>query len=336
MKTVGFITSPLTSGHAVRGVGFYTKNLLENLKSQSAKFDIKIIEITDHSQLSTVNCQLVHYPFFDLFSPSLKLVQGVKTVVTIHDVIPLEFPDHYPPGIKGWINLQRQKNELDKVSRIITDSQASKLSIQTFLNIPKEKIDVVYLAADPSFKPIKDKKKLSSVKRKYNLPDKFALYVGDVNWNKNIPGLVQACKSANLPLVIIGKQAKEIESMNLDHPELRHLQNVDWSEVFRLGFADSLAEIYNLATVYCQASFAEGFGLPVLEAMACGTPVAVSRTHSLPEIAGDAATYFDPHDISQISKALQTARDLSGVAQAAKFSWEKTARETLAIYTQLV
>ncbi len=330
MKTVGFVTSPLTTGHATRGVGFYTKRLLTSLKSQASSHNIEIIE-------DNLSADLVHYPFFDLFIHSLPLFKK-KTIVTVHDVIPLEFPEHYPIGVKGRINLKLQKLALNGVESVITDSQASKKSIINYLNYPKAKIQVVYLAADEKFKPITDNKLLNIVKDKFHLPDKYVLYVGDINWNKNIPGLVRACKLAHLPLVIVGKNAANIESLDLNHSELRHLRGVDWISVQRLGFVsdDDLVAVYNLASVYCQPSFAEGFGLGVLEALACETPVACSSAHSLPEVGGEAVTYFDPHNISQMSQAILNAKQAEGILQVQKFSWEKTAQETIMIYADVL
>ena len=144
------------------------------------------------------------------------------------------------------------------------------------------------------------------MQKKYGLPDSFALYVGDVNYNKNIPGLIEMCKHINIPLVIVGKQAKDIENQNLNHLELTHLKGLDWSNVTRLGFVpdNDLAEIYNLADVYIQPSFYEGFALPVLEAKACGTWVIATRIQTHVEI-------------------LETKRD---------YSWEKAAKETLEVY----
>lgn len=326
MKTVNFITSPLASGHAIRGVGFYTKRLLAQLKVLAPKFDIKIIEDSKEA------CDLIHYPFFDLYQHSLPIFRDIKTIVTIHDVIPLEFPNHYPPGFKGKLNLFLQKLAINSVDTVLTDSYASVQAIQKYLLVPHDKIKLVYLAADAKFRPKK-------VIKKYNLPGKFILYVGDINWNKNIPNLIKACEQINYPLVIVGKQAAEIEKMDLNHPQLQHLKNLDFKNVTRLGFVsdDDLVDIYNLATVYCQASYAEGFGLPVLEAMACGIQVAISNTHSLPEIAGNAAEYFDPHDISGMAKALEKAisNKFDVVSQAKRFSWEKTAKETLMVYKSI-
>src|SRR3989344_4856083 len=336
MTRVGFITTPLTSGDAVRGVGFYTKNLLAHLKSQAHKFNLEITELTDLSTLNDVHVDLLHYPYFHPFFPTLPIFKPCKTIVTIHDLIPLEFPQAYPPGVRGWLNLQRQKIALSSIAAVITDSQASVQSIHNYLGVPSSKLKLIYLAASRHFQPITDKKKLITIQKKYGLPSKFVLYVGDVNYNKNIPGLVTACQIAGLPLVIVGKQAANLDYLDLSHPELAHLKAISLSRILRLGFVSDadLVAIYNLAHVYCQPSFAEGFGLPVLEALACGTPVACANTHSLPEIAGEAATYFDPCDVNDIARALTQATSKNGPAQASKFTWAKTATETLMVYQQ--
>lgn len=334
MIKVGFVATPLSDSNSIRGVGFYTRRLLPELKKQASNFDIEILEIENYSQLSTLNYQLIHYPFFDLFKHTLPTLKKTKTVVTIHDVIPLEFPDHYPPGVKGWLSLQLQKLALSGVERVITDSYASVKSIHKYLQVPHHKIKLVYLAADPIFK------KISNPKNKYNLPIKFVLYVGDINYNKNIPNLVAACQLAKLPLVIVGKQAAELEKLDLSHPELRHLSmNYELITQYpiRLGFVpdQDLVAIYNLATVYCQPSLAEGFGLPVLEALACGTPVACSNTSSLPEIAGDTAVYFNPHDTKAMSQAILKAMNSKlSTKIPPSFSWAKTAEQTLQVYQE--
>jgi len=347
MKTIGFVTSPLTDQNAVRGVGFYTKNLLANLKLLAPKHNMEIIETINY-QLSTINYDLLHIPYFTPYSLSIPSGIKIPLVVTIHDVTPLEFPGHYPPGLRGWLNLQIQKHRLRQASRIITDSFASVKSIHHYLQVPNSKIRFIHLAADPIYHPITDRRILSQVKAKYHLPDKFVLYVGDVNWNKNLPGLTAACLTLKVPLVVVGKQARELESSNLNHPELVHLK--DWftdKNVIRLGFVptEELAVIYYLAAVYCQPSFAEGFGIPVLEALASGTPVACSQIPSLLEIAGEAALYFDPGKQSEMTKVLhqllidsrlRSRLRLQGPAQSAKFSWAKTAAQTLQVYRELL
>jgi glycosyltransferase involved in cell wall biosynthesis len=340
MLKVGFISTPLTSAHAVRGVGFYTRHLLSHLHALANSEDFSIHEISTPSS----DFDLIHYPFFDPFIHTLPIHKLAKTAVTVHDIIPLEFPEQYPPGVRGTLNLELQKIALKSAVGVITDSYASVNSIHEYLGIPHSKIKLVYLAASDIYKPVK---KSTAVIRKYSLPETFVLYVGDVNWNKNLPTLIKACISQSLPLVLIGKQSALVETLDTTHPELKHIAELKTlftsPLINRLGFVpdEDLVHIYNMATVYCQPSFAEGFGLPVLEAMACGTPVLCSRTHSLPEIAGEAALYFNPNDVSELSALLltlthdpQLQKSLSqkGIAQVKNFSWELTAKNTLLAY----
>jgi len=344
MTKVGFISTPLTNGHALRGVGFYTRYLLDYLQKNASRYGFEII----NTQSSSSFFDLVHYPYFDLFSHTLPLKKITKTVITVHDVVPLEFPDHYPPGLKGRFNLALQKISLNNASGIITDSLASVNSIHKYLGVPHKKIKLVYLAASETYQ---NKKPAEKIIQKYSLPEKFVLYVGDVNWNKNLPALIRSCLDLNIDLILVGKQAALAETLNANHPELQHVSELislfKSPLVHRLGFIpdEELAEIYNAATIYCQPSYAEGFGIPVLEAMACGTPVVSSNSHSLPEIAGDAAVYFDPNDqndirqkLSQILSDSGLRKDLSqkGIIQSKKFSWDLTAKNTLLAYQSFI
>ncbi|MBI5358738.1 glycosyltransferase family 4 protein [Candidatus Amesbacteria bacterium] len=329
MIKVGFVTKSLTDGNAQRGVGFYAKRLLPKLKEYSHEYGIEICEIENSLEIENCKLEIVHYPYFDLFYHTLPLFRKSKTVVTLHDVIPLEFQEVYKQGLKAKLNLFLQGLALQTVDAVITDSFYSLKNIRKYLNIPHEKLKLVYLAADEIFKPKK-------VTKKYNLPKEFVLYVGDVNYNKNIPGLIEACKLAKLSLVMVGRQAKEIETMDLDHPELCHLKSLDLVYPLRLGFVsdEDLVDIYNLASVYCQASFSEGFGLNPLEALACGTPVASSNHGSLPEILGDSAVYFDPYDVKAMSQAIITSMKHKSPTMN-NFTWDKTAKETLTVYKSL-
>lgn len=349
--------SPLKTSHASRGIGFYTKNLVEVLERESKGSggrELKIIPLDFSNQQLAINNQqfnLLHYPYFDLFFRTLPLRKHSKIVVTIHDVTPLVFPEHYPPGIKGWINFQIQKFSLGKVDAVITDSENSRDDIVKYLGYPREKIHVIYLAPGENFKKLETGPSAEGwkqeIEKKYNLPEKFVLYVGDVNWNKNILGLSEACKKIKTSFVIVGKQAKE-EKFDRNHIENQPLvqlieQYGNDPNILRLGFVEdeNLVKLYNLATVYCQPSFYEGFGLPVLEAMACGCPVVAAKTSSLPEICGDAALMINPYDtndlangLSQILENAGIARSLTnkGLKQVKKFSWEKTAKRTLSVY----
>jgi len=218
--------------------------------------------------------------------------------------------------------------------------------------IKQEKVKVVYLAADPAFKLIKNRRLLKRLRERYQLPKKFFMYVGGLNWNKNVVMLAKVCLKFKYPLVVVGKQAV-MTDYDPAHPENKEMAKFHSlakeypQQVLRLGFVptEDLVGIYNLATGYVQPSFAEGFGLPVLEAMQSGCPVITSRVTSLAEIAGEAGLLIDSQSQQTLVKALKTVWQKVGVRrrlvnlgkkQAAKFSWEKTAEETLRIYHQVV
>ena len=165
-------TSPLKTGHESRGIGAYTKNLVEEFKSEKWDFDFVFFDGKNYP----ADVDLVHYPYFDLYFRTLPLRRDIARIVTIHDVIPLVFPQHYPVGLKGRINFFFQKIALKNVDAIICDSKTSKEDIANKLPVPKSKIHVVYLAASPSFKKINDQKFLNEVSDKYKLPKKFVLY----------------------------------------------------------------------------------------------------------------------------------------------------------------
>jgi glycosyltransferase involved in cell wall biosynthesis len=358
---------PLTSGHRVRGIGTYTRELIKALKRLRYK-DIRIFDV-DFNKTDLTKYDLVHYPFFDPHSITLPFSKPAKIIVTIHDLIPLIYPKNYPPGLRGSFRFFIQKYLVKNVDRVITVSETSKKDIVRFLGVPAEKIDVIYEAPRRIFKQITNHQSPITTKRKYNLPNRFVLYVGDINYNKNILGLIKTCRIAKVPLVIVGKQALEMEEegvgldvlagpkdwlrflFNVPHPELAHYKKLldelgKGQKIVRTGFVpdEDLVAICNLATVYCQPSFYEGFGLPVLEAMACGTPVAASKTQALVEIAEGAALFADPKDIkvmaSNISKLLKSPEaraDLirKGKKRASEFSWKKTAKETIQVYKKV-
>lgn len=352
---VAINTLPLRSGHKDRGIGYYTHNLLEALKLDDS------IEVIEFSNLSEVNnVDLVHYPWFDLYFHTLPLRKPYPTVVTLHDVIPLIFPNYYPVGFKGQFNLALQKLALGGCKRIITDSNTSKKDIVKVLKIDEEKISVVPLAVSDDFRILPDTKILQ-IKRKYKLPDQFLLYVGDANWVKNLPFLVEGFSRIiqrsgleQVKLILAGGVfLKKVE--NINHPELESLKAVNRiinklnlsDRVIRPGNLEKedLIGFYNLATVYIQTSFYEGFGLPILEAMSCGTPVVCSNSGSLTEIGGDAAVYFNPLNLSQFvsiisdilqNKSLQVKLSDLGLKRVKEFSWEAFAQKTKEVYFKII
>lgn len=338
---VAFNSFPLQSEHQTRGIGSYTKNLLAELKKDPA---IKIQEFSDLSEVRDVD--LVHYPFFDLFQNSLPLRKNFPTVITIHDVTPLVFPDYYPSGLRGVLNLLLQKLALRSVKAIITDSVASKKDLTKYLDINPEIIFPVYLAASAGFKKINNQQMLDMVAKKYNLPQRYVLYFGNVNWNKNLNNLAAAAMLANIDLVLVGKSFGERN--NLNHPELTSFIE------FLKGFKDNpkvhifdylpeedLVSLINLAKLVLLPSFYEGFGLPILEAQACGTPVITGNISSMPEVGGEGVLYVGPDDVNGISEAIKKIINDSGLKEdlvskgfknVNKFSWKRTAQETIKVY----
>lgn len=341
---VAIDTSPLSLGHKTRGMGYYVKSLLNGLKQIK---QLNIIEEVNNESLQNVD--IVHYPYFDLFFHTLPILKTKPTIVTIGDVTPLIFPDYYPPGIKGKIKFFIQKLSLRNIKAVITFSENSKKDIIKYLNIESKKIFPIYLGIDKRFKVIDEKIKLEKAKKDFNLPQKFALFVGSPNWNKNIINLSKACVEAEVNLVIVGKEFSN--NQNLDHPEqLAHKEFIEkYSQnpkVQILGFIsdEDLPLIYNLSSVALLPSLYEGFGLPILEAQACGVPVITSNVSSMPEVAGEGALYVDPYSTEEIIKQLREVMEngtlrkeiiKKGFENIKRFDWAATAIKTAGVYEKV-
>jgi glycosyltransferase involved in cell wall biosynthesis len=316
---------PLTGGDSVRGIGTYTRELLKALKMDGV--NVTKIDLSKYD--------VVHFTRFNPYFISVPFTKpkNTKYILTIYDLIPLIYPKHYPSGIKGKIKFLVNKYLIQKnIDAIVTISETSKKDICRFLGVSPNKVHVTYLAPRIEFKKLENGEWETEIRKQYILPDRFALYVGDINYNKNIPCLLKACKIAKIHLVIAGKQAAQVKEMDLNHPELVHLQNLDWSNVTRLGFVqdEDLVKIYNLASVYVQPSFYEGFGLPLLEAIACGTPVAVTKNQCHVEILGDSFRFASPESSEEMAASILSPNTNAKLPR--KYSWEKTAEETLKLY----
>lgn len=330
--------------HRIRGTGFYIKNLKESL--------LKLFpnnNYTFFSRRETIpqDTDIIHYPYFEPFFLTLPIFKNHKTVVTVHDLTPLVFPKEFPYGYKGLLRWLIQKSSLKRVDGIIADSECSKKDIIRLVKMPEDKIFTVYLAAAKEFMVVKDKTRFSNMRKKYNLPEKFALYVGDVTWNKNLPRLIEAAKKVKVPLVMVGKALVE-EDFDKTNPWNQDLVLVQKlldhnSMIIRLGFVPTgeLVLLYNMASVFIMPSLYEGFGLPILEAMQCGCPLVTTKEGSIPEVVSDAAFYVDAYSVTSIANgllevflntSLQQKLSQKGLVQAKKFSWEKTVGETFQVY----
>lgn len=338
---------PLTGGDRVRGVGVYTKELAEHL----GKIKDVQISLVDVGKEDLSKFDLVHYQKFHPYFFSIPFNKIKPSVLTIHDLIYLIYPEAYPSGLKGKAKFMIQKPLVRNMDAIITVSETTKKDVVRFLGIPPEKIYPIYEAPREIFKKLFRGKWQDEVRKKFSLPERFVLYVGDVNFNKNILTMVEACKKVKIPVVIVGKQAASLD-FDRNHPENKSFVELvdkygDDKDVIRLGFVEEgdLVSIYNLATLYCQPSYYEGFGLPILEAIACECPVVASRTQALVEIGEPACLFADAKDsddfADNFTKLLENNELKSQLTERGKvllknYSWEKTARLTLEVYKKVL
>ncbi|MGD8623298.1 MAG: glycosyltransferase family 1 protein [Anaerolineae bacterium] len=268
-------------------------------------------------------------------------------VVTVHDISYRLYPQYFPARVRWMLSLLVPIS-MRRAAKVITVSHSAKRDILTHYNVPEAKVTVTHEAAPPHFRQVAHRDALAGVKAQYGIETDFILSVGNLQPRKNIRRLVEAYGKmpADLrkryKLVVVGQalwQHSDIYRAVTDRGLL--------SDVIFTGYVPEpdLVLLYNTAALFAYPSLYEGFGLPVLEAMACGTPVVTSNLSSLPEIAGDAALLVDPADETAISSAMATllsdphlARRLSaaGLQRARSFSWERTAIETLKIYRDVI
>ncbi len=269
-----------------------------------------------------------------------------KSVVTIHDLIYTRYPK--------WTNRSERWRFATVVlftarfaDRIIAVSEATRNDILAFTNVSPHKVDVVYEGVDAQFRPLPIES-LDNARERLKLERPFILYVGTFHYRRNIPRLLQAFaylkKGKKIPHQLVLSGLSNYRGSALEHWVKQ--QNLE-QEVRYLGYAsdEDLVALYNLAEVFVYPSMYEGFGLPVLEAMACGTPVVTCNVSALPEVAGNAALLVDPFDTQDLANAI--AKILTqpflkeelvgrGTEQSRKFSWRKAAEETLDLFARAV
>ncbi|HOK09686.1 MAG TPA: glycosyltransferase family 1 protein [Candidatus Hydrogenedens sp.] len=264
----------------------------------------------------------------------------IPHITTVHDLAFLNNPNWFPPHYR-WFYKRRVEETIKFSQRFITDSYFSKRELQKYYNIDKDKIDVIYLGVSDFFKP-HTQQQIETIRNKYKLPPKYVLYAGTLEPRKNIPYLIEAWSyiADKIPhhLVIIGRTGWNT------YPIEEAIKKSKFNErIHRLGYISDidLPVIISGAEIFIYLSFYEGFGLPPLEAMSCGTPVIASNCGSLNEILEDTALLVEPSDIQQIAEAIynlcedNTKRQVmshNGIIHAQKFTWEKTAQKTIEAY----
>lgn len=267
------------------------------------------------------------------------LYSPCPVVLTLHDVIPRVYTQEYLPSWKEKLMYPRMvEHAVNKADFIITDSAYSAQDIVKFFPKAKHKIEVILLAGDPAFRPIQYTSKI------YNFP--YILTIGGSEHRKNVTRLIRAFLAVpwsvrrDVKLVIVGGswRGRDIQ---------REYSTMDYPEIVYPGFVDEakLVQLYNEAILFALPSMYEGFGLPVLEAMSCGTPVLCANASSIPEVAGEAAMLVDPYSEDEISEAicrvlnsisLQEELREKGLEQCRKFTWQKTAEQTYQVYRQVM
>ena len=269
-----------------------------------------------------------------------------KSVITFLDLTPILYPNEFKFFDRIYWNFILPY-AVKYVDHIISISENTKKDLVENFKVESDKISVVLLGVSKKYHPIKNTEVLQKTKQNYNLPPNFILYVGTYRPRKNIESIIKAFykfkrNDNNYKLVLCGKKLYK-ENIIIQLVKELKLTN----DVFHLGYIkdDDLPVLYNLADLFVYPSFYEGFGLPVIEAMACGTPVIASNTASLPEVVGAAGIIINPRDIDSLtnaiykvlhSKSIQDKMIINGITQAKKFSWKKCARETLEVYKSLL
>ncbi|MDP4143481.1 MAG: glycosyltransferase family 1 protein [Bacillota bacterium] len=353
------------------GIGTYTENVLRNLFNIDKSNDYLLFwSGTDYESFSTLNSKVqisskkYHNFYEDCYFPhsisrnnidiyhvpqnGIGISQNIncKKVVTIHDLIPYIMPETVGRGylLKFLREVPRIVNHIDG---IITVSEWSKKDILKFFPIDPNKIFVTPLAADIKYKPLDKHCCKQLLQAKYNIDKPFVLYIGGFSPRKNVPSLIKAfskvCKDSNREYILVLAGAKRDESSTL----IKLCDELSISDkVLFTGYIpeQDLPLLYNACEVFVYPSIYEGFGLPPLEAMNCGTPVITSNCSSIPEVVGDGGILLDNLDENTIADSLQLVlfdKKLQGslsersLIRSKEFSWKKTAEATLKIYEKI-
>jgi len=268
-------------------------------------------------------------------------LRSTPTVLTVHDLIFRHLSEHHKPLNRWYLNLTMPLY-CRRASHIIAISRCTERDLIAAYGLPPEKITVIYEAADPRFGP-RPPEVVAATRARYGLPDRYLLFVGAIEPRKNLARLLAAFEAIHAEglsdaLVIVGKRGWLYDDFfaRLERSSVR-------DAVILPGYVpdEDLPTIYAGAQALVFPSLYEGFGLPVLEAMACGTPVVASNASSLPEVGGAAALYFSPTDVEAMAEALRRLlRDvdlrgsmrMAGLNRAAEFSWRGTASRTRTVY----
>jgi glycosyltransferase involved in cell wall biosynthesis len=280
----------------VRGIGSYQQMFKEAVSKYGEKNDLEIT--TGDSDVNLIT----DFNFFH----KLEVNPTRKNILVLHDLIPLEYPTHFPVGWRGKYTSWQNQQKLKKLCGVITDTHFVKELLVKKLSLLPHRVMVV----PPAVKAIFEEGKGKPSSNFSNLPEQFILYVGDITWNKNLPNLAEAIKLINQPLVLVG--AALLKKNNLAHPWLRSFcqfkQITEGNKLFITpGFVtqEEIKDLYQKARLVTLPSIAEGFGFPWLEAAWMETPVVLGESAVTREVAGDEAIFVDPFKPKAIAEGLE-------------------------------
>ncbi len=271
---------------------------------------------------------------------------GIRRVITVHDLAFMRYPHLLTRAAARYYG--QIDRAVRKADHIIAVSNSTRDDLLNLLGVPENKITVIYEAADEIFRPLPEEQVAETIRQRYSFSPGYILFVGTIEPRKNLNTLLLAYHGLRTqyhldpPLVLAGEHgwlADEVYSL------VEELDLSDRCHFLGKVSTEELVYLYNGARVYAHPALYEGFGLPPLEAMACGTPVIVSNVSSLPEVVDDAALLVEPTDVEAWTVALHrlltdetlwTELREKGLQQAARFSWDEAARQTLAVYNKVV
>jgi len=352
------------------GIGTYTYQLIRNLyllKDRSLKYrcfwpgdEYRDLDITRDEVFNSIEkskdkfweevhipqcledegIELYHVPQNGIGLPARK---KCPFVVTIHDLIPYVYPETVGKGYLK-IFLEQMPRIIEQADRIITVSKWSQRDLEKILKVPGDRITVTYEAPEPIYRPLPVAETKKFLHEKYGLNKDYILYIGGFGPRKNVKGLINAYNEIykelpeDIQLVFVGKQAKEFTELTMLIEALGLEDRIVWT-----GFApvQDLPYFYNGARVFVYPSFYEGFGLPPLEAMACGTPTVTTNISSIPEVVGKSAVLVNPYNTIELAEAiyrlltnppLALEYSQKGLRRSKLFNWQKTAKGTLEVY----
>ncbi|MBU0994029.1 MAG: glycosyltransferase family 4 protein [Proteobacteria bacterium] len=371
---IGFVSDAITSN--VTGVGRYARNIFNQFNQMG--FPPTLIDWRDKKSLEDITGEKVkdpliiknpwpitknvlwHFSLLNrlsrqgnlpdiLFNPS-QFVHPVGSVTTpmvyvVHDISFITYPECHKKGKKQLFQLFFRRT-LEKADHIVCVTHYTKEQLLRYFPVSSSRVTVIHEGVEPHFRQIHNDQMRHDIRHRYQLPNQFLLYVGTIEPRKNLDQLLVALHlmkdRISLPLIIAGKEGWLTQSLFKLHNDLQLNDKVRF-----LGYVpdEDLPLLYNLATAFVYISKDEGFGLPPLEAMSCGTPVVASKAGALPEVIGDAALFTDhtnPLEIGQSLEricndaALRDELSQKGIERASRYTWENTAKSLLALFTGII